>query len=107
MTDRWDREYNRDARLWREVVDPRRPRDYGANPPRAEDILAQRVRDELAQDPDLAGGDIQVQAGPRGEVVLRGAVPGPQQRARAERLARRAGGVRSVTNELRLAVGAA
>jgi osmotically-inducible protein OsmY len=104
MTDRWDREYDRDARLWREALTPGQARDFGPNPPRAEEILERRIRAEWASDPDLAGCDLQAQAGPRGQVVLRGAVPDARLRARAERRALAVAGVRGVTNELRLAV---
>lgn len=62
-------------------------------------VITSKVKTALFRDPDVSGFRVQVETY-KGQVQLSGFVDTPEQRAKAERLARSVEGVRSVTNSL-------
>lgn len=67
--------------------------------PRADAILATRVKADLLEVPELNAAAITVESN-RGTIKLTGFVDSRQQRQRAERIAREVDGVEKVINEL-------
>ena len=65
----------------------------------SDDALYDNVRRKLASDPVVKGGALNVDV-KQGVVTLRGNVELDKQKSRAERLARKVSGVKSVVNEL-------
>jgi osmotically-inducible protein OsmY len=65
----------------------------------SDDQLYDLVRRKLADDQIVKGGAMEVDV-KEGVVTLRGKVETNEQKARAEKLARKVGGVKQVTNEL-------
>jgi hyperosmotically inducible periplasmic protein len=65
----------------------------------SDDELFDKVRIQLANDREVGGGNIQVQVS-GGAVELTGKVKSEKIRARAEKLAKKVKGVKSVTNRL-------
>ncbi len=64
-----------------------------------DDLIYDQVRRRLASDPDVKGAMIEVQV-KDGAVSLAGKVKTDKARQRAEKLARKVKGVKSVTNNL-------
>ena len=72
------------------------------DPPRmTDDTITDQVRLKLTSDPDVKGGALQVDV-KQGVVTLSGAVELPKQRDKAERLARKVKGVKSVVNKIEI-----
>jgi hyperosmotically inducible protein len=70
-------------------------------PQMTDDTITDQVRLKLTSDPDVKGGALQVDV-KQGVVTLSGAVEMPKQRDKAERLARKVKGVKSVVNKIEL-----
>ncbi len=68
---------------------------------RSDDQIYDLVRQRLANDPDVKGGALQVDV-KDGVVTIRGEVEKEKQRQKAEHVARKVKGVKSVNNELKL-----
>lgn len=66
-----------------------------------DDQIYDLVRQRLANDPDVKGGALQVDV-KDGVVTIRGEVEKDSQRRKAERIAHKVKGVKSVVNELKL-----
>lgn len=62
-------------------------------------VVTSKVKTALFRDPQVSGFRVQVETY-KGQVQLSGFVDTPEQKARAERVARSVEGVRSVTNSL-------
>lgn len=69
----------------------------------SDDKIYDQVRLKLVSDPDVKGGGLEVVV-KDGAVTLRGAVTSEKGRQKAERLAKKVKGVRSVANELTIKV---
>ncbi|MBL8292312.1 MAG: BON domain-containing protein [Bryobacterales bacterium] len=67
----------------------------------SDDHIYDRVRMRLAEDPAVNGGALQVEV-KNGAVTLRGNVKNEKAREKAEKLAKKVKGVKSVTNELKV-----
>ncbi|MFN0166345.1 MAG: BON domain-containing protein [Bryobacteraceae bacterium] len=67
----------------------------------SDDALYDLVRRKLASDPQVKGGQIQVDV-KQGVVTLRGPIATGKQKERAEKVARKVKGVKQVVNELRV-----
>jgi osmotically-inducible protein OsmY len=65
----------------------------------SDDQIYDNVRRKLASDPVVKGGALQVDV-KAGVVTLRGAVESDKQKQKAEKLAKKVHGVKSVSNEL-------
>ena len=72
-----------------------------ADKPITDDYISDSVRQKLAGDSVVKGGAIEVEV-KNGAVTLKGKVQEPKQRAKAERLAKRVKGVKSVANNLQI-----
>lgn len=70
--------------------------------PVTDDFLTDTIRNRLAQDAVVKGGGIEVDV-KDGAVVLKGTVEELKQRDRAEKITKKINGVKTVTNELKLA----
>jgi osmotically-inducible protein OsmY len=68
---------------------------------RSDDQIYDLVRQKLANDPDVKGGALQVDV-KEGVVTIRGEVEKERQRQKAERIAHKVKGVKSVNNQLTL-----
>jgi len=66
-----------------------------------DDTITDQVRLKLTSDPDVKGGALQVDV-KDGVVTLAGAVEVPKQRDKAEKLARKVKGVKSVVNKIEI-----
>src|SRR5438094_729529 len=73
-----------------------------AGKPVSDDFISDSVRQKLAADTVVKGGAIEVIV-KDGAVILRGKVEEEKQKNRAEKIAKKVGGVRSVTNEIQIA----
>ncbi len=73
---------------------------FGAKPV-TDDFINDTVRQHLAADALVKGGDIDVQV-KDGVVTLKGAVHEQKQKDKAERLAKKVAGVKSVVNNLKI-----
>ena len=69
--------------------------------PMTDDTITDQVRLKLTSDPDVKGGALQVDV-KQGVVTLSGAVEMPKQRDKAEKLARKVKGVKSVVNKIEI-----
>jgi osmotically-inducible protein OsmY len=67
--------------------------------PVTDDTITDQVRLKLTSDPDVKGGALQVDV-KSGVVTLSGAVELPKQRDKAEKIARKVKGVKSVVNHI-------
>jgi osmotically-inducible protein OsmY len=67
--------------------------------PITDDFLVDTIRSKLAADPVVKGGAIEVIC-KDGAVILKGAVEEDRQKSKAEKIAKRVSGVKSVTNEI-------
>lgn len=73
-----------------------------ANKPVSDDFLSDTIRQKLAADTVVKGGAIEVIV-KDGVVTLRGTVEEDKQKNKAEKIAKKVSGVKSVTNELKIA----
>jgi hyperosmotically inducible periplasmic protein len=67
--------------------------------PMTDDTITDQVRLKLTSDPDVKGGALQVDV-KSGVVTLSGSVELPKQRDKAEKIARKVKGVKSVVNKI-------
>ncbi|MDP9053047.1 MAG: BON domain-containing protein [Acidobacteriota bacterium] len=75
---------------------------FAASKPVTDDFLIDTIRQKLAADPVVKGGAIDVVV-KDGAVTLKGTVEEDRQKNKAEKIAKRVSGVRSVSNELKIA----
>ena len=75
---------------------------FAAGKPVSDDFLIDTIRQKLAADPVVKGGAIAVDV-KDGAVVLSGTVEEEKQRNKAEKVARKVNGVKSVRNDIKLA----
>jgi len=73
-----------------------------ANKPVSDDFLIDTIRQRLAADAIVKGGAIEVIV-KDGAVTLRGTVEEDKQKSKAEKIAKKVNGVKSVVNELKIA----
>jgi osmotically-inducible protein OsmY len=73
-----------------------------ANKPVSDDFLIDTIRQKLAADQIVKGGAIEVIV-KDGAVTLRGTVEEDKQKSKAEKIAKKVSGVKSVANELKIA----
>jgi osmotically-inducible protein OsmY len=73
-----------------------------AGKPVSDDFISDSVRQKLAADTVVKGGAIEVIV-KDGAVTLRGKVEEERQKNRAEKIAKKVGGVKSVTNQIQIA----
>ena len=74
----------------------------GASKPVDDNFITDTIRQKLASDTVVKGGAIEVIV-KDGAVTLRGSVEEDKQKNKAEKIAKKVGGVKSVTNELKIA----
>jgi osmotically-inducible protein OsmY len=72
-----------------------------ANKPVTDDFISDTVRQKLAADSLVKGGAIDVEV-KDGTVTLKGKVQEMKQRDKAERIARKVSGVKTVVNEIKI-----
>lgn len=72
-----------------------------ASKPVSDDLVYDNVRRKLATDDEVKGGGLEVEV-KEGKVILRGQVPSEKKRIKAEKLARKVAGVKSVDNEIKV-----
>src|SRR5947208_1571601 len=89
--------------VWQEAPGPQWRRVVHAGPkqPVSDDFLVDTIRQKLAADAVVRGGAIEVIV-KDGIVTLRGKVEEDKQKSRAEKIAKKVSGVKSVVNELQL-----
>ena len=73
-----------------------------ASKPVTDDFLVDTIRQKLAADQVVKGGAIEVIV-KDGAVTLRGTVEEDKQKSKAEKIAKKVSGVKSVVNELKIA----
>ena len=73
-----------------------------AGKPVSDDFLVDTIRSRLAADQVVKGGAIEVIV-KDGAVTLRGSVEDDKQKSKAEKIAKKVNGVKSVVNELKIA----
>src|SRR5579872_3943009 len=73
-----------------------------ASKPVSDDFQIDTIRQKLAADPVVKGGAIEVIV-KDGAVVLKGTVEEDKQKNKAEKIAKKVSGVKSVANELKIA----
>lgn len=73
-----------------------------ASKPVTDDFLVDTIRQKLAADQVVKGGAIEVIC-KDGAVTLKGTVEEPAQKNKAEKIAKKVSGVKSVTNEITIA----
>ena len=73
-----------------------------ASKPVTDDFLIDTIRQKLAADQIVKGGAIEVVC-KDGAVTLKGTVEEPAQKNKAEKIAKKVSGVKSVTNEIMIA----
>jgi len=71
-------------------------------PPISDDFLVDTIRQKLAADQVVKGGAIEVVV-KDGAVTLKGTVDEPRQKTKAEKIAKKVNGVKSVDNEIQIA----
>ena len=74
----------------------------GASKPVSDDYIVDSVRQKLAADTLVKGGNIEVLS-KDGAVVLKGRVEEEKQKNKAEKIAKKVDGVKSVKNEIQIA----
>jgi len=72
---------------------------FAAKPPVTDDYLVDEIRSKLASDQIVKGGAIEVEVHD-GAVVLKGKVEEERQKDKAEKVAKKVNGVKSVKNEI-------
>jgi osmotically-inducible protein OsmY len=75
---------------------------FAADKPVSDDYLTDRVRQKLAADPVVKGGAIEVDVH-EGVVTLKGKVEQEKQKTKAEKVAKKVSGVKSVVNQIQIA----
>lgn len=75
---------------------------FAASKPVSDDFLTDTIRSKLAADTVVKGGAIEVEVHD-GAVVLKGKVEEEKQKDKAEKIARKVNGVKSVKNDIQLA----
>lgn len=75
---------------------------FAAAKPVTDDFLTDTIRSKLAADTVVKGGAIDVEVH-EGAVVLKGKVEAEKQKDKAEKIAKKVNGVKSVKNEIQLA----
>jgi hyperosmotically inducible protein len=78
------------------------PAATAASKPVSDDFLIDTIRQKLAADQIVKGGAIEVIV-KDGAVTLRGTVEEDKQKSKAEKIAKKVSGVKSVVNELKIA----
>jgi hyperosmotically inducible periplasmic protein len=73
-----------------------------AGKPASDDYISDSIREKLAADTVVKGGNIDVEV-KDGAVVLKGRVEEEKQKSRAEKIAKKVNGVKSVKNDLQIA----
>ena len=73
-----------------------------ASKPVTDDFISDTIRTKLAADQIVKGGAIEVIC-KDGAVTLKGTVEEPSQKNKAEKIAKKVNGVKSVTNEIMIA----
>jgi osmotically-inducible protein OsmY len=73
-----------------------------AGKPVSDDFLVDTIRQKLASDDVVKGGAIDVEV-KDGVCTLKGKVEEEKQKGRAEKIAKRVGGVKSVVNQIQIA----
>lgn len=73
-----------------------------ADKPVTDDFLSDTIRTKLAADQVVKGGAIEVVV-KDGAVILKGTVEDEKQKSKAEKIAKKVNGVKSVSNQLELA----
>jgi osmotically-inducible protein OsmY len=73
-----------------------------ADKPVTDDFLSDTIRTKLAADQVVKGGAIEVIV-KDGAVILKGTVEDDKQKSKAEKIAKKVNGVKSVSNQLQLA----
>jgi osmotically-inducible protein OsmY len=74
---------------------------YAASKPVTDDFISDTVRQKLAADSLVKGGAIDVEV-KDGAVTLKGKVQEPKQKEKAERIAKKVRGVKTVVNEIKI-----
>ena len=77
------------------------PAGFAAKPPVTDDYLVDEIRSKLASDQIVKGGAIEVEVHD-GAVVLKGKVEEEKQKDKAEKIAKKVNGVKSVKNDIQL-----
>ncbi|HEX4278217.1 MAG TPA: BON domain-containing protein [Bryobacteraceae bacterium] len=78
------------------------PMASAASKPVSDDFLIDTIRQKLAADQVVKGGAIEVVV-KNGAVTLSGTVEEDKQKNKAEKIAKKVSGVKSVTNEIKIA----
>jgi hyperosmotically inducible protein len=73
-----------------------------ADKPVTDDYLSDTIRTKLAADQVVKGGAIEVDV-KNGAVILKGTVEDEKQKSKAEKIAKKVNGVKSVSNQIQLA----
>jgi osmotically-inducible protein OsmY len=74
---------------------------YAASKPVTDDFISDTVRQKLAADSLVKGGAIDVEV-KEGNVTLKGKVQEQKQKEKAERIAKKVNGVKTVVNEIKI-----
>lgn len=74
---------------------------FAAGKPVSDDYLNDSVRQKLAADSVVKGGAIDVEV-KEGVVTLKGKVQEPKQKSKAEKVAKKVSGVKSVVNQIQI-----
>jgi osmotically-inducible protein OsmY len=74
---------------------------FAAGKPVTDDFVNDTIRQKLAADSLVKGGAIEVEV-KEGVVTLKGKVQEAKQKDKAERIAKKVNGVKSVTNEIKI-----
>jgi osmotically-inducible protein OsmY len=75
---------------------------FAASTPASDDFLVDTIRQKLAADQVVKGGAIEVTC-KDGAVILKGKVEEMRQKSKAEKIAKKVSGVKSVENDLQIA----
>ena len=75
---------------------------FAANKPVSDDFLIDTIRQKLAADQVVKGGAIEVVV-KDGAVTLKGKVEEERQKSKAEKIAKKVSGVKSVENDIQIA----
>src|ERR1041385_3483452 len=78
------------------------PSAFAAGKPVSDDFLIDTIRQKLAADQVVKGGAIEVVV-KDGAVTLKGTVEEDKQKNKAEKIAKKVSGVKSVVNEIKIA----
>lgn len=78
------------------------PAAFAASKPVSDDFLSDTIRSKLAADQVVKGGAIEVEV-KDGAVTLKGKVEEQKQKSKAEKIAKKVSGVKSVDNQLVIA----